>query len=66
MATVGGGLYLKGYPRGYSLCKIVKTTERRRAREAEKVPAAVAVLLPTLSPRGFPFRDLRCLHRLNV
>lgn len=65
MATVGGGLYLKGYPRG-TVCKIVKTNDKRRASEPEKVPAAVAVLLLMLSPRGFPFRDLRCLHRLNV
>lgn len=61
-----GWFILEGLPPRYSPCKIVKTNGKRRTSEAEKVPAAVAVLLPMLSPRGFPFRDLRCLHRLNV
>ena len=61
-----GWFILEGLPSWYSLCKIVKTAEIRRPREPEKVSAAVAVLLATLSPGGFPFRGLRCLHRLNV
>lgn len=61
-----GWFILEGLPPRYSLCKIVKTTELRRSREPEKVLAAVFVLLAKLSPGGFPFRDLRCLHRLNV
>lgn len=61
-----GWFILEGLPPRYSLCKIVKINDKRRASESEKVSAAVAVLLPMLSPRGFPFRDLRCLHRLNV
>lgn len=61
-----GWFILEGLPPRYSLRKIVKTAGEPRRRYAEKLPLTARVLLLKLLPRGFPFRDLQCLHRLNV